>query len=269
MVSQWIAAHMASTSLVALFDQRLPFLFPPVRHGLLHSSKPSICSTLFKAFDALLDPSAIAMALKATFGQLYLVSLHLSLILPLSAASTVDPRPVMIGYDRVNSLMRWISSGAVSLVPFSALHCLPSASRSPLNGANDCFDSLLKSLLIEFIDIQTQMVSSKPFHRVRRSRILRSFSSYSVVRTCPASFWRSFWGQPVPLVARNPWYRLLHRKLPCAALVHKIVPDLCSSFYRLCDQPTIAEDPGHFFVSCPRQISSVNTDMGSLFWLRN
>ncbi|EIE83121.1 hypothetical protein RO3G_07826 [Rhizopus delemar RA 99-880] len=212
MVSQWIAAHMASTSLVALFDQRLPFLFPPVRHGLLHSSKPSICSTLFKAFDALLDPSAIAMALKATFGQLYLVSLHLSLTLPLSAL--------------------WCG-------------------------------------FIEFIDIQTQMVSSKPFHRVRRTRILRSFSSSSVVRTCPASFWRSFWSQPVPLVARNPWYRLLHRKLPCAALVHKIVPDLCSSFYRLCDQPTIAEDPGHFFVSCPRQISSVNTDMGSLFWLRN
>jgi hypothetical protein len=53
------------------------------------------------------------------------------------------------------------------------------------------------------------------------------------------------------LAARNPWYRLLHRKLPCAALVHKIVTEFCPSFCRLCDQPTIAEDPGHFFVSCP------------------
>jgi hypothetical protein len=79
---------------------------------------------------------------------------------------------------------------------------------------------------------------------------LRSFPSSSVVRSRSASFWRSFWGQPVPLAARNPWYRLLHQKLPCAALVHKIIPDLCSSFCRLCDQPTIAEDAAHFFVSC-------------------
>ncbi|KAG1138278.1 hypothetical protein G6F37_010760 [Rhizopus arrhizus] len=265
-----------------------PFFFPPVRRGRLDSSKPSICSTLFKAFDALLDPSAVSMALKATFGQPNPVPLHLSLTLPLPAviswslaisiaeqrsfdsllvsdafvfddllmylrpkASTMDPQPVMIGCYRVNKLMCWISSGAVSLIPFFALHCLPSASCPPLNGADDCFDSLLGSLLIEFIDTQTQIVYPKLFRRVCRTRILRSFPSSSVVHTRPASFWRSFWDQLVPLAARNPWYRLLHLKLPCAALVHKIVTEFFPSFCRLCDQPTIAEDPGHFFVSCP------------------
>ncbi|KAG0762198.1 hypothetical protein G6F62_002864 [Rhizopus arrhizus] len=214
-----------------------PFFFPPVRRGLLDSSKPSICSTLFKAFDALLDPSAVSMALKATFGQPNPVPLHLSLTLPLSAViswslaisiaeqrsfdsllvsdafvfddllmclrpkvSTVDPQPVMIGRYRVNKLMCWISSGAISLIPFFALHCLPSASCPPLNGADDCFDSLLGSLLIEVIDTQTQIVSPKLFRRARRTRILRSFPSSSVVHTRPASFW----DQLVPLAARNP-----------------------------------------------------------------
>ncbi|EIE80086.1 hypothetical protein RO3G_04791 [Rhizopus delemar RA 99-880] len=56
-----------------------------MRRGSLHSSKPSICSTLFKAFDALLEPSAISMALKATFGQPNPLPLHFCLTLPLSA----------------------------------------------------------------------------------------------------------------------------------------------------------------------------------------
>ncbi|KAG1050398.1 hypothetical protein G6F43_007328 [Rhizopus delemar] len=146
---------MASVSPLVLLDHRLPFLFPPMRRGSLHSSKPSICSTLFKAFDALLEPSAISMALKATFSQPNPVPLHFCLTLPLSAiiswssavsialqqtfdsflvsnafvfddllmclrpkATTMDSQSVVIGRYRVNKLMRWISSGAVSLVPF-------------------------------------------------------------------------------------------------------------------------------------------------------
>ncbi|KAG1454843.1 hypothetical protein G6F46_002882 [Rhizopus delemar] len=84
-VFQWIAAHTASASPVVLLDPRLPFLFLPVRCGLLHSSKPSICSTLFKAFDALLDTSAVSMALKTTFSQPDPVPIHFCLTLPLSA----------------------------------------------------------------------------------------------------------------------------------------------------------------------------------------
>ena len=76
-----------------------------MRRDLLHSSRLSICSTLFAAFDALLDPSAIPMALKATFGQPNSVPLHFCLTIPLSAVISWSSAVSMAEQLSFNSLL--------------------------------------------------------------------------------------------------------------------------------------------------------------------
>jgi len=59
----------------------------------------------------------------------------------------------------------------------------------------------------------------------------------------------------VPLAVRNPWYRLLHQKLPSAAVIHKMIPDLCGSSCRLCASVDVMEDPEHFLFLCPKKLT--------------
>ncbi|KAG0774690.1 hypothetical protein G6F17_013106 [Rhizopus arrhizus] len=90
-VSRWIAARIASISPIALPDHRLPFLFAPVRRGLLHPSRPGICPILFKAFDAMFDPATVSNETNAPFDQQGPIPLHYVLALPLSAVVLWPP----------------------------------------------------------------------------------------------------------------------------------------------------------------------------------
>ncbi|RCH97850.1 hypothetical protein CU097_013644 [Rhizopus azygosporus] len=61
--------------------------------------------------------------------------------------------------------------------------------------------------------------------------------------------WASFWRLPLPPTARNTWYRLLHRTIPCKQRFHALLPNqhpsaLCS----FCGSSD--EAMSHFFFSC-------------------
>ncbi|KAG1178243.1 hypothetical protein G6F71_001991 [Rhizopus microsporus] len=62
-------------------------------------------------------------------------------------------------------------------------------------------------------------------------------------------YWKAFWSLALPPMAFTPWFRLLHRYIPTAALQHVWNPSLTTSpLCRLCQQYT--ETSFHFFVSC-------------------
>ncbi|KAG1137091.1 hypothetical protein G6F38_011567 [Rhizopus arrhizus] len=241
-VSRWIAAHIASISPIALPDHRLPFLFALVRRGLLHPSRPGTCPILFKSFDAMFDPATVSNEMNAPFGQLGPIPLHYVLDLPLSAAVLWPPEipirqqrsfdnllvqdafvfdeeitcvrnkmsssvrhPITIGRNRILKLIRWISTGTVSLAPFLGRYCLPLTSGDHLAFDEVArFDVFCNSLLSSYLDVRTLVVSPKIYRAVRYSRLMASFSESSPVHLRSAIFWKSFWRQPVPLAIRNP-----------------------------------------------------------------
>lgn len=169
-------------------------------------------------------------------------------------SSSVE-HPITIGRNRILKLIRWISTGTVSLAPFLGRYCLPLTSGAPLAFDEAArFDAFCNSLLSSYLDVRTRVISSKTYRAVRYSRLMASFSESSPVHLCSASFWKSFWRQPVPLAIRNPWYRLLQNKFPCAELLHKVVPALCPPHCRLCGTNTMIEDPEHFLILCPRKL---------------
>ncbi|KAG1153812.1 hypothetical protein G6F37_010016 [Rhizopus arrhizus] len=279
---------MISLSTVPIPDQRFPFIFPALRRGLLHSRRPGICSILYRAFDSLFGKTLIVDKLNVPLDQSPHLSPTFCLFLPLSAVvswstqihtkvqNTFDsllvqdaffynngllclsPRSsdsLPIGRYRILKLLRWIQSGDVILLPFFARLCLPLTSNSDFQSfGQPSFDNFCRSLVEPAIDQQTLIILPKYFRKKRLDTLAHSISSFTNSLR-PVSFWKQFWNMDVPLAVRNPWYRLLHQKLPSAAVIHKMIPDLCGSSCRLCASVDVMEDPEHFLFLCPKKLT--------------
>ncbi|KAG0891768.1 hypothetical protein G6F34_011418 [Rhizopus arrhizus] len=288
-VSQCMAAHLASLAPVVLYDHRLPFLFPTLRRGLLQQNRPSLCALLFRAFDTLFDSATVSSALNSTSEQPAAIPLIYSLSLPLSAVvqwtsefsmqeqksfdtvlvqdafehvvelSCLRPktlpsdRPnITVGRNRVKKLLRWIISGKITLAPFFTKLCFPSfpASEQRLQGSG-ALDSFCNSLIADGLDVGSEMITPKYFRITHQTKLLQSIPVRSPIHTKPAVLWQLFWKLKIPLAVRTPWYRLLQDKFPCAATIHKVLPDLGNSSCRLCTPRLITEYVDHFFFLCP------------------
>ncbi|KAG1044045.1 hypothetical protein G6F43_011516 [Rhizopus delemar] len=287
-VSQWMGAYLSSIAPVVLYDHRLPFLFPKLRLGLLQQNRPSLCALLFRAFDSLFDPATVFSALNNTSGISIAIPLNYSLSLPLSAVVQWTPefslqeqkffdtvliqdafelvvelsclRPKMlpsdrpnltIGRTRVKKMLRWITTGKITLLPFFTNLCLPNfpACEQPLQGSG-ALDSFCKYLIADDLDIGSERITPKYFRTHRQTKLLQSIPTRFPVHTKPAMLWSFFRKLKIPLAIRTPWYPLLQNKLPCEATIHKVVPDLCNSSCRLCT-PRLITEHDHFFFLCP------------------
>ncbi|KAG1038241.1 hypothetical protein G6F43_012718 [Rhizopus delemar] len=284
---KWISAHITSIAPTAVFDHRLPFLFPALRHGLLHQHRPGICSMLFRAFDNLFDSSAITSVLNTDLDKPDVFPLALSLDLPLSAViqwtdtiSTKEQRSfddilvreafelvptldclrpkallsdrinITYGRYRVQKLLRWVMSSTVCLLPFFARLCLPVTSSGPVRlSVSLGLNPLFQSL----VDPVLNLISSKFFRQTRLKKIVQTFPLSSPVRQRSSRLWKTFWQLQIPLAIRTPWYRLLQRKFPCAKMLHGYVPDLCEPTCRLCMPRAVTEHVDHFLFLCPRK----------------
>ncbi|OAD68211.1 hypothetical protein PHYBLDRAFT_173701 [Phycomyces blakesleeanus NRRL 1555(-)] len=88
------------------------------------------------------------------------------------------------------------------------------------------------------------------------TRTFRGLCSHHLVRARyfdpprGSHHWRTFWSFPLPLVARNIWFRGLHDKISCRARLHSLLPlafpsptcSICSLF---------SDSQDHFFFTCP------------------
>ncbi|ORE11364.1 hypothetical protein BCV72DRAFT_196244, partial [Rhizopus microsporus var. microsporus] len=83
-VATWMSAHILSTASFTLPDGRLPFFFPSLRQGLLHPSRPSLCSLWFRAFDILPGLQKHKLSLGTDMSQPTPISASVSMVLPLS-----------------------------------------------------------------------------------------------------------------------------------------------------------------------------------------
>ncbi|KAG1197257.1 hypothetical protein G6F70_006771 [Rhizopus microsporus] len=80
----WISAHILSTDSFTLPNGRLTFFFPSLRQDLLHSSRPSLCSLWFRAFDIFLSLQKYKLSLGADISQPTQIPASVSMVLSLS-----------------------------------------------------------------------------------------------------------------------------------------------------------------------------------------
>ncbi|OAD80080.1 CCHC-type zinc finger transcription factor [Phycomyces blakesleeanus NRRL 1555(-)] len=88
------------------------------------------------------------------------------------------------------------------------------------------------------------------------TRTFRGLCSHHLVHAryfdppCGSCHWRKFWSFPLPLVARNIWFRGLHDKISCRACLHFLLPlAFPSPTCSICSLSSDSQD--HFFFTCP------------------
>ncbi|KAG1584451.1 hypothetical protein G6F48_007876 [Rhizopus delemar] len=245
-VFQWIGAHLASIAPVVLYDHRLPFL----------------------TFDFLFDSATVFSALNNTSDLPTAIPLSYSLSLPLSAVvqwtsefslqeqKSFDTVLVQDAFELVVGLSclrpKTLPSDRPNLTVGRTRLCLPNlpACEQRLQGSG-ALDSFCKYLIADALDIGSERITPKYFRTHRQKKLLQSIPTRSPVHTKSTMLWSFFWKLKIPLAIRTPWYRLLQNKFPCAATIHKVVPDLCNSSCRLCTPRLITEHVDHFFFLCP------------------
>lgn len=85
-------------------------------------------------------------------------------------------------------------------------------------------------------------------------QLCRSTSAGFSSPTIPHSAWLSFWKFPLSHSTRNVWYRILHRKLPCRAFLHSIMPEVFS-FPSCITCGQSEETIEHFLYQCPLKLT--------------
>ena len=222
-VSQWMGAHLSSIAPVVLYDHRLPFLFSTLRRGLFQKNRPGLCALLFRAFDTLFDSTTVSSALNTTSEQPITISLNYSLALPLSAVVQWTPefsmqeqksfdnvlvqdafdhveglsclrpktlpsdRPnITVARNRIKKMLRWITTGKITLLPFFTKLCLPCFTRDEqrLQGSL-ALDFCFGSLITDTLDRNSELITPKYFRTALQTKILRSIPTTSPVRTKP------------------------------------------------------------------------------------
>ncbi|KAF1807793.1 hypothetical protein FB192DRAFT_1273147, partial [Mucor lusitanicus] len=63
----------------------------------------------------------------------------------------------------------------------------------------------------------------------------------------PSQWWRLFWKLPILLQSRTVWYRLIHRKIPFKAILHRFIPTTHPSPACPLSLTETTEDLQHFF----------------------
>ncbi|KAG1135753.1 hypothetical protein G6F38_012556 [Rhizopus arrhizus] len=252
-VLPWLAHYIyfhsvADVTSETSWDYRLPFLFPDLRRPVLCASR--VLSLLFAAVDALLRNwshvvinSIIALALPV---MALTLSPDPSLVIPksfnkqrgdnifiidLTSLITRARQPTELpSFPRLcKRFLKIVSDSQLSLAPFFLRTFLISASASQANPAFDPvshdridvspFMDALFSLSPSSVHITDHSLSP---HCALDSSFYRSLlSSNSPAVTIS---WKNFWSYSLSHHGRNVWYRLLHGKIPCRELMHKIVP---------------------------------------------
>ncbi|KAI8360749.1 hypothetical protein EDC96DRAFT_445189, partial [Choanephora cucurbitarum] len=82
----------------------------------------------------------------------------------------------------------------------------------------------------------------------------RSSAAFCTCFSLPTNKWQSFWKFPLPYASRNVWYRLLHNKVPCRSVLHRLIPSFFPS--ATCLLCGIEEDTlEHFLWLCPIKLT--------------
>ncbi|ORE02370.1 hypothetical protein BCV72DRAFT_338757 [Rhizopus microsporus var. microsporus] len=222
-VATWMSAHILSTASFTLPDGRLPFFFPSLRQGLLHPSRPSLCSLWFRAFDILPGLQKHKLSLETDMSQPTPISASVSM-----DAFIFDPqlqfirrrltaeekRVVKRGRNRVVRLYQLLDSHSVCLSLFLSRLMLPSqiGLHDGTLGQTTIDDTILP-LVTPLVDHQTQLIQPSHMRKLIRKASLSQAKESSVALGNSVRFWKTFWRMDVPLPARNVWFRLIHEQI--------------------------------------------------------
>ena len=83
-------------------------------------------------------------------------------------------------------MLRWITTGKITLLPFFAKLCLPCFTRDEqrLQGSL-ALDFCFRSLITDTLDRNSELITPKYFRTALQTKILRSIPTTSPVRTKP------------------------------------------------------------------------------------
>ncbi|OAD81107.1 hypothetical protein PHYBLDRAFT_161740 [Phycomyces blakesleeanus NRRL 1555(-)] len=251
LVPKWMASLLRTENTDC--DPLLLWIFPDSRPRT-HCSLDSPLHLVLKAIDHLPHKfddvltnlsTCLMLPLSSMVNHLYQIDHNLDVLMPIAPAR---PLPRFI---TLNCILQRLLNHSLVAHPILFRACIPTfilesrhLDMPPQDGSPFDFDPFISALVL-----------GKPWSHLS-TRSYRLTCSHHHANAQPLSphlsprQLHSFWSFALPYRARNVWFRGLHNKLSCQALLHHIMPFTVSSpLCNICQMSIETQE--HFLLSCP------------------